>query len=149
MEYRELLDYVAPCGLNCVTCLAFERSEIRGHALALLELLGPNFDAYAERFSNMNPVFEHYRGFKMLLSFLGEGSCGGCRKGGCLFRNCVVHRCVQEKGVDFCFECKEFPCEGKGLHPPLYEKWKQNNEMMKALGVRRFHEKTKDLKRYP
>jgi len=84
-------------------------------ALAIKELLGENFGGYAARFVGMNPVFEGYEGFAEILEFFAAGSCGGCRKQGCLFQACRVKDCVREHGVDFCFECGEFPCERHGF----------------------------------
>lgn len=149
MEYEKLLEMIAPCGLNCGKCLAYEHGEIRKHSQAIMELLGPNFDSYAERFTQMNPTFKNYQPFKELLIFLSEGSCGGCRKEGCLLKVCNVQNCVKEKGINFCFECNEFPCEKTGMPPELYEKWKNNNRMLKDLGVEKYYEKIKDLPRYP
>ncbi len=46
-------------------------------------------------------------------------SCKGCRdeggKCGHLPMPCRVYPCVQEKGVGFCYECSDFPCDY--LHP--------------------------------
>jgi hypothetical protein len=28
---------------------------------------------------------------------------------------CNVYRCISKKGIDFCFECPDFPCDH--LHP--------------------------------
>jgi hypothetical protein len=40
--------------------------------------------------------------------------CAGCRKttGACPVINggCDTYACIQEKAVDFCFSCREFPC---------------------------------------
>lgn len=45
--------------------------------------------------------------------------CAGCReqKGECIHNTmpCRVYPCAEEKGVTFCFECEEFPCDY--LHP--------------------------------
>lgn len=149
MEYTKVLEVIAPCGLNCGECLAFENGGIRRSSLALAELLGPNFDGYAERFAEMNPTFKNYPAFKELLGFFSQGSCGGCREKGRLFQACGVHTCVKERGVDFCFECDEFPCERTQLSPAMYERWKNNNEVMKDLGVEGYYERIKDLPRYP
>jgi hypothetical protein len=148
MEYAQLLKTIAPCGLDCGKCLAFEHGEIRQYSLAITKLLGPNFDRYAERFTKLNPVFENYAAFKVLLKFLSEGSCGGCRKEGCLRQPCNVHGCVREKGVDYCFECDEFACERTGFPPFLYEKWRNNNITMRQLGVEGYYERIKDMQRY-
>jgi hypothetical protein len=40
--------------------------------------------------------------------------CAGCRNiaGDCpvISEKCETYNCVREKGVDFCFECDDFPC---------------------------------------
>ena len=64
---REITRLVAPCGLFCGGCLAFEGGPIRSHARALAGLLGPNFGVYAQRLSEMNPVLSHYPAFADML----------------------------------------------------------------------------------
>ena len=58
MDYSEILDFLAPCGLNCRKCFAYTKGEIAFHSKKLQELLG-NFDVYAERFSNFLPEFKN------------------------------------------------------------------------------------------
>lgn len=149
LEQLDLTEIIAPCGLNCGKCLAYEKGAIREHSQALRQLLGPNFDAYAERFSTMEPAFRDWPGFKRLLEFLNQGRCGGCRQSGCLFTACGVHTCIKNKGVNFCHECAEFPCTNHGLPPILEQRWRQNNETLKQIGIDRYFEKIKDLPRYP
>ncbi|MEW6686890.1 MAG: DUF3795 domain-containing protein [Candidatus Edwardsbacteria bacterium] len=111
MEYREVLDFLAPCGLNCRRCFAHSEGEIKMLSARLLECLG-SFDKYAEKFSVLLSVLKNYPSFKDLLTFFAQGDCKGCRKGTCRFPefNCRIMTCYQEKGVDFCFQCDEFPC---------------------------------------
>lgn len=149
MERAELRELLAPCGLSCEKCMAYEKGQVRANAQGLKEMLGPNFGAYAERFSAMNPIFGQYQGFKDILEFMAQGSCGGCRKQGCLFTACQVHKCVMEKGVDYCFECAEFPCAKTGMPGPLEERWRINNERMKEKGVEVFYQGTLTRPRYP
>jgi hypothetical protein len=144
-----LIEIIAPCGLNCSKCLAYEKGDIRKHSQAIMELLGPNFDAYVERFANMEPAFQDYPVFKRLLTFLSQGRCGGCRQSGCLFTACGVHPCVKKKGINFCFECPEFPCTRHGLPSAQEGRWKSRNETMRALGLEGYYKKIKDLPRYP
>ena len=147
MEYDEILDFLAPCGLNCRKCLANTEGEIAGHSVELQKLLG-NFDIYAERFSNFLPVFENYPSFKEMLSHFAEPNCKGCRQGTCAFPNCGVTECYREKGVDFCFQCDEFPCEKTNFDPHLKARWIKMNNRMKEIGVESYYEETKDLCRY-
>lgn len=145
----KLTEIIAPCGLNCGKCLAYEQGAITKHSRAVLELLGPHFDAYAERFAAMEPAFQDWPGFKKLLKFFSQGRCGGCRKNGCLFTACGVHACIKDKDVNFCYECAEFPCTNHGLPPILEQRWRQNNETLKQIGMDRYFEKIRDLPRYP
>lgn len=147
MEYTEILDFLAPCGLSCQKCLGYTKGEIAFHSKKLQELLG-NFDIYAERFSNFLPVFKNYPSFKKLLSHLAEPNCRGCRQGDCKYPNCGVAECYQKKGVDFCFQCNEFPCEKTNFDSHLKARWIQMNHRMKEIGVEAYYEETKDLGRY-
>jgi len=52
------------------------------------------------------------------------------------------------KGVDFCFQCDEFPCEKTSFDPDLKQRWVQMNTRMKEVGVESYFEKTKNLLRY-
>ena len=68
-----------------------------------------------------------------------EEPCKGCRFGGgwSWWPDCPSRTCSIQKGVDFCFQCKEFPCQ-KLSEEPLIEHKKRiitaNNEL-KSLGV--------------
>jgi len=119
MEYKEILNFLAPCGLSCKKCFANIEGKIKVHSKELQRLLGA-FDVYAERFSKFLPVFKNYPNFKELLHYLTQGDCLGCRKGICKYPNCGVINCYKEKGVDFCFQCSEFPCETSELGPINY-----------------------------
>ena len=147
MEYNKILDLLAPCGLSCHKCLAHIKGDISFHSKKLQELLG-NFDIYAERFSHFRPVFKNYPSFKKMLSHLAKPECNGCRQGACKYPNCGVVDCYKGKGVDFCFQCDEFPCETTNFDPHLKKRWLQMNTRMKEIGVEAYYEETKDVCRY-
>lgn len=147
MEYEEILNMLAPCGLNCRKCLANSQGEIKKHSHELKKLLG-NFDRYAERFSGFMPVFKNYPQFKAVLEFLTQGNCSGCRNGDCKYPNCGVAKCYQGKGVDFCFQCEEFPCDKTNFDPELKQRWLKMNHRMKQIGIEEYFEETKELPRY-
>jgi len=149
MDYAEIVEVIAPCGLNCGRCLAYAGGEIRRLSQELADRLGPNFAAYAQRFTGMDPVFENYPAFEKLLSFLAKGTCPTCRHGECLFLPCQVRTCVQEQEVDFCFQCSDFPCDHTGLPPVILDRWKRNNELMAQHGVEAYYDHIKDKHRYP
>ena len=93
MDYRQM---TAPCGLDCFNCppyLANENEELR---TAISQHLGIPFE---------------------------QAACQGCRneKGECRFvrlfhaEPCSLYKCIEKKGIDFCCDCSDFPCDR--LHP--------------------------------
>ncbi len=147
MKYKEILEILAPCGLNCTKCMAFTNGEIKKSAIELKRLLGA-FDNYAQRFTRFAPVFENYPSFKKLLEYFAQAGCKGCRNGECLYPNCGVASCYKKKRVDFCFQCDEFPCTKSNFDPNLKERWIKMNNLMKQKGVEAYFEESKDLPRY-
>ena len=147
MEYKEILDILAPCGLNCGKCLKYTKGDIALHSQKLQKLLG-NFDIYAERFSAFLPEFKDYPSFKKMLACFATPDCMGCRKDRYKLPNCGVTDCYQEKGVDFCFQCEDFPCDKTNFDSHLKKRWLQMNKRMKDVGVEAYYEETKDLCRY-
>ncbi|HVN96522.1 MAG TPA: DUF3795 domain-containing protein [Syntrophorhabdaceae bacterium] len=148
MEYDGVLKLLAPCGLNCSKCMAFADGDIKKHAEKLKELLG-SFDVYAERFSGFSPVFNNYPQFKELLEHFAQAGCRSCRTGACgFYSNCGVAACFRDKGVDFCFQCGEFPCDRTNFDTHLRERWINMNTRMKEIGVEKYYEEIKDKARY-
>lgn len=89
INYKKM---TAPCGLacfNCVVHLAEKNEELKNKV--------------AKQF-NISPE---------------DVKCKGCREveGNCpvIPMKCRVYPCAKKKGVDFCFECSDFPCDL--LHP--------------------------------
>lgn len=147
MDYEEILSDLAPCGLSCRKCFANTKGDIATLSTQLQEKLGA-FGTYAERFSGFLTVFTDYPAFEGLLSYFAQGHCDGCRQGTCLYPNCGVSTCYQDKGVDFCFQCENFPCDKTNFDPHLECRWRQMNERMKEIGVEAYYEETKGLPRY-
>jgi hypothetical protein len=146
-EYKEILRRLAPCGLNCGKCLFYFDGEIRELSIKLKDRLG-NFGSYAERFAKGAAVFNNYKGFNELLSFMTTGDCQGCREGGCMFPGCNVNNCTSSKNIDFCFQCEEFPCKKSNLHGTLKERWINMNSRMKEIGASEYYKETADEPRY-
>ncbi len=91
MDYRQM---TSPCGLDCSNCrmyLANDDTELRA---ANAEALGLPYE---------------------------EAKCEGCRNAGGTIafledtEPCDVFRCAGEKGIAFCYQCSDFPCDY--LHP--------------------------------
>ncbi len=151
MTYEQIKASVAPCGLNCEKCFAHVDGEIRRLSLELKEKLG-NFDIYARRYETLlnHPVFKKYPDFKEMLDYFASENCRGCRKEQCrLFKDCGVRPCHQEKQVDFCYQCDEFPCNHTHFDERLYKVWVIINEKIKKSGLENFHEASRTRPRYP
>jgi len=147
MNYDEIKSFLAPCGLNCMKCQMYSEGDIKRHSAELQTLLGA-FDSYAERFSKFLSIYQNYPAFKQLLAHFSQANCKGCRRGDCKYPNCGVATCHRQKGVDFCFQCSDFPCEKSNFDPNLHERWLRMNRRMRELGVEAYYEETKDQPRY-
>ena len=79
---------IAPCGLDCFNCDA------------CLENVTDEYRMRAAKLFKISP---------------DETTCKGCRdeQGKCMWAeyDCATWACVQKKGVTYCFECDEFPCD--------------------------------------
>jgi hypothetical protein len=150
MDYEFIKSRLSPCGLNCGKCFAFIEGDIKEYSSKLQNALG-NFDIYAERFSKLlnEPVFGKYQEFKEMLNHFTSVNCRGCREENCkLFKNCNVRKCSEEKKVDFCFECPEFPCNNTGFDEHLNKRSRDINMRMKETGVENYYNEIKDKPRY-
>ncbi len=150
MDYNKIKDRLAPCGLHCGKCFAYKEGDIVKNARAIKEDLG-EFDMYAKRFIKLlnNPVFEKFPDFKEMLKYFSIGDCLGCRNETCkLFKNCRVRLCSENKKVDFCFQCCEFPCDNTGFDEHLNKRSVNINRRMKEIGVDRYYREIKNKPRY-
>ena len=150
MGNKNILNALAPCGLNCEKCFAYTDGDIRNFSIKLNEKLR-NFEPYAKRFETLlnNPVFNKYPDFKVLLDYFASENCKGCRKETCkLFTDCGVRNCHHEMGVDFCFQCKDFPCDNTNFDENLHKRWIQLNNEIRERGIEAFYAETKDMPRY-
>ena len=150
MTHESMLASLAPCGLSCETCFAHVEGDIRRYSLQLRERLG-NFEAYAERFETLlgDPIFAKYPAFKEMLDYFADENCKGCRNEQCkLLKTCGVRGCHQEKGVDYCYQCDEFPCDRTNFDEQLHRAWVRINEKIRAKGIEAHYARTKTSPRY-
>ena len=151
MNSEQIKATIAPCGLSCEKCFAHVDGDIRRYSLKLQEKLG-NFEIYAKRFETLvgDPIFKKYPDFKAMLDYFAMENCTGCRNEQCkLFKECGVRPCHQEKQVDYCHQCDEFPCDKTNFDKHLYGRWVAINEKIKAICVEAFYEKSRNYSRYP
>ena len=150
MTEQKILDALSPCGLSCEKCFAHVDGEIRRLSRRLKEKLG-DFDIYAERFETLvgDPVFKKYPEFREMLDYFASENCTGCRNEQCkLFKTCGVRACHQEKHLDYCHECGEFPCDKTGFDDHLLTRWIKLNQRIRTVGIEAYYEETRDTPRY-
>jgi hypothetical protein len=91
MDYEDKLKLVTPCGYCCLSCPAYEKSECTDEIAIQKEAARAGMTV--EEFGKM---------------------CAGCRpkqgnphgEGLCQTYDC----CVNIRGLDFCYQCEDFPC---------------------------------------
>ncbi len=105
--------FIAPCGLDCSFCPMHLAKDSPGLKISLSDKLGIPIE---------------------------EIACDCCRsEGGVISCNgktsaCEVFTCSQDKGVEFCCDCEEFPCE---RYQPYAERAAEvpHNLKMYSLGL--------------
>lgn len=118
----------APCGLACFLCSIYEENITEEERKSVSEFLNISEE---------------------------KTPCKGCRdeRGDCRFgknHKCPTWDCVQERGVTFCYECADFPCEKlrpsrKGADFPHNIKM-YNLCRMKLIGVDNWIKEAKEIR---
>lgn len=144
---QRCVDHLAPCGLDCTRCVALANGEVRRLAARLSETLS-GYEKMAARMAGFVPALAHYAEFQGVLEFLMSGSCIGCRAGGSTAPFCAARVCFREKGVDFCFQCDEFPCERNHYPEALRKRWLSYGRRMQEVGVEAFYREQQAKPRY-
>ena len=98
------LKYVTYCGLYCRLCSNLAR--IPQQAAALRQTLRKDgWELFGE---SLVPGFREFWAVLERLS-QSDQTCRGCR-GGCGDPLCSIRQCAQEKSVEVCSSCAEYPC---------------------------------------
>ena len=91
MDYEQM---TAPCGLDCFNCPMYLANEVKKLRTSVSKNLNiPSEKAICKGCRNENGT----------ISFLK------------MTEPCNVYKCIQNKGLKFCYECSDFPCDH--LHP--------------------------------
>lgn len=61
---------------------------------------------------------------------------------------CAARICYQEKGVDYCFQCDEYPCRRNGYPENLDRRWPEKIDRMREVGVEQFYRESLETPRY-
>lgn len=123
------------CGNYCRTCHWYT-DVIRTPAKQLLSLVKAHFEVEGWINHESGSSKETIKG----LEILSKCACAFNCKGGSGWSGCPVRKCCVTKGIEFCFECSDFPCEAnwgeKGPYSKVFNKTKiERLREMKAIGV--------------
>lgn len=140
MEREELLKRIAPCSLMCHTCSGYEDGVICKKSRELLHSLREIKEFYQKHLPDKAEIYSSFEG---VLAEFGNGKCGGCRDAEhntCSIEGCFILECTREKGIDFCGECKEFPCEKTKplFEDEVYKQWLNGGTLIKEKGIVEF-----------
>lgn len=109
------------CGLNCAAC------DIN--------------QAYLGNEMIRNGIVEWFRKERNETIKPEQVRCGGCRGplGIHWSEDCKMMLCARKKGVEYCFECSEFPCKILGDFAsdgmPHHKRTVENLKKMKEIGI--------------
>jgi hypothetical protein len=95
------LTYVTYCGLYCKLCA--EAGRIPKQSAQLVDsLVKEGYEYYGDK-----QLLEKLRS----LSKHGGDGFKGCRGGACGIPSCEIRKCAQERKMDVCSSCKDYPCD--------------------------------------
>ena len=122
------LAQVTYCGLYCGLCS--QRNRIPPRARALQEAM------HKDGWELWGPGIP---GFEAFWSFLGglassEPRCS-CREGRCGPPFCGIRKCAQEKGIEVCAFCDDYPCERILGLAKGYVTLLADGQRMRAIGI--------------
>jgi hypothetical protein len=133
-ERKKAISY---CGTCCLKC-DWHSGRIKMAADELLDMIKnrPELRMWCKG-------EEHYDvgNFLKVLEYLSRtGFCRFTCKQGSGYGGCPVRQCCERKGLAFCYQCNEFPCEIWGKWPFGKEKI-ENLKEMKETGAEAWVEK--------
>lgn len=147
MNYDEVKSRLAPCRLDCSRCAGYQDGEINRLSRELLANLG-NYRRIAPIRARADQEFAHYEHFETILKTFATADCHGCRAANSRCPAiCKAKGCHREKGVDFCFQCAEFPCNSD-MEIVTGGRWRKMNERMDRIGPEAFYEEQVKMPRY-
>jgi len=107
--YEKEGELIAYCGLYCRLC-DYYTGKIRESARRLLEVVEKHSELKIFAEASKACDFENLvKGVRWLSTEMSP-CVGGCMGGGG-WGDCPLRKCCIEKGLKFCFECEDFPCE--------------------------------------
>ena len=149
---------VGPCSIMCYTCFGYTEGGIRKHAAALHELYKGWYEGHVNIYSQdltKERVEKLHRIIifnEMLQDLFAHPGCTGCQTnngehGGCI-KGYGIPKCSKERGVRFCADCEEFPCQRDCVPERIKQTWLDGNTYIKEHGLEQYFEKNKGVAHY-
>lgn len=132
------MELVAYCGLYCELCA--ERSRIPNQAAMLQMAMTEEGWGF---WGHSVPGFGEFWTF---LESLANGGCSGCRAGGG-FPGCQIRRCAQERGLELCCDCADFPCAQVETLGARYPMLLSDNRRLQTVGLVKWLDEQKERRR--
>lgn len=130
------LEFVTYCGLYCGLCA--ERARIPKQAAALQQAMTeegwPSWGAAVPGFTTF---------WDFLQKLQEKGGCAGCRAGGG-FPQCQIRTCAQDRGLELCSGCPDFPCEHIAALGARYPTLIADNRRLQAVGLEQWLEEQRE-----
>lgn len=145
--YEKSIKDFAPCGVDCSRCASYSRGDIVRLSKELKEKL-INFENMAENMKDFMPIFKYYKEFLYILNHFSKGECPGCRNSNKPECHCSINTCSKKNKINFCFECKNYPCTPTTFNESIKKTWKENNDKMNTEGIDEFYIEQKSKSRY-
>jgi hypothetical protein len=145
--YEDIVERLAPCGLDCERCVMYAEGRVKKLATGLAKAL-EGFENMAPRVADRFPPLRDYDRFVEILGLFGGATCAGCRRGGSTLPFCSARTCFKEQGVDFCFHCEEYPCERNAYPENMDRRWRSYNDRMREVGVEEYYRESLERPRY-
>lgn len=147
IEYADIVERLAPCGLDCSRCAYCEHGAVKRLAMELAETLN-GFEVFASKATDRIPCLAGYPQFAEILDLLAGAPCTGCRSGSSGLPFCAARICHKENKVDFCFQCAEYPCKRNQFPSNFLRRWRAINDRMRDVGVEQYYRESLSRPRY-
>jgi hypothetical protein len=138
-EMSDQLEFVTYCGLHCELCA--ERARIPKQAAALQRSMTEESWPF---FGPATPGFAEF--WKFLEGLHADGGCRGCRAGAGP-PDCQIRSCAQERGLELCGQCSDFPCQRFEGLAAIYPTLIADNRRLQVVGLEQWLEEQQERAR--
>jgi len=133
MSDENSLWLVTYCGLYCGLCAQHMRIPLQANQLQQT-LQEEGYEDFYQYFPEMKNFFPQ---FSQFLEKLAKFNCT-CRSGKGGPPNCEIRKCVQQRGINVCPQCREYPCERIQKLAEHYPTLIQDGKRLQKIGMQKW-----------